>query len=176
MSCYRDDCEVHRTGFCRRNIALTANRKVNHDIIPEPNLGGLATAEWLLSPPVGDCNNYAVAKRYELLARGWRSRALLLSEVVVASLVLIVRMKDVDRMQGRRPGYRTISRPIFGRVSCPIAEQCEILVDRERTIPVAYSDADRIGHSSKQLRPQQAGSVIKRLLLLNGAALALGES
>ena len=129
------------------------------NIIPDRDLGRPGDRGVVAHATVGDCNNYAVAKRYELLARGWRSRALLLSEVVVASLVLIVRMKDVDRMQGRRPGYRTISRPIFGRVSCPIAEQCEILVDRERTIPVAYSDADRIGHSSKQLRPQQAGSV-----------------
>jgi predicted transglutaminase-like cysteine proteinase len=109
---YKEDCAVHGIDFRRRNIALTVerlneltliNRDVNRDIIPEPNLGGLATEEWLLSPKAGDCNDYAVTKRHQLLARGWPSRSLLLSEVVVPSgehhLVLVVRMRDIERMQ-----------------------------------------------------------------------------
>ena len=107
---YRQECEVHGIDFRRRNIALTVERlnelksvnlEVNRNITPQPNLGGVATEEWLVSPAAGDCNDYAVTKRHELLARGWPSRALLLSEVVVPSgehhLVLVVRMRDVDQ-------------------------------------------------------------------------------
>jgi predicted transglutaminase-like cysteine proteinase len=109
---YREDCEVHGIDFRKRNIALTVdrlnelnhvNREVNRNIVPQRNLGGLATEEWLVSPAAGDCNDYAVTKRHKLLELGWPSRSLLLSEVVVPSgehhLVLIVRARDVDRMQ-----------------------------------------------------------------------------
>jgi predicted transglutaminase-like cysteine proteinase len=105
----RDDCKVHGIDFRRRNISLTpgrwnelntVNREVNRDIVPEVTAGNGATEEWLISPPAGDCKDYAITKRHELLARGWPSRALLLSEVVVPSgehhVVLVVRMKDVD--------------------------------------------------------------------------------
>jgi predicted transglutaminase-like cysteine proteinase len=55
---------------------------------------------WLVAPRAGNCHDYAVTKRHELLAHGWPARSLLLSEVITASgehhLVLIVRMKDVD--------------------------------------------------------------------------------
>jgi predicted transglutaminase-like cysteine proteinase len=106
---YRDDCETQGVDLRRRNIALTAerwnelttvNREVNRDIIPQRNLGGLLTEQWLVAPPAGDCHDYAVTKRHELLAHGWPSRSLLLSEVITGSgehhLVLVVRMKDVD--------------------------------------------------------------------------------
>jgi predicted transglutaminase-like cysteine proteinase len=102
-----DDCEVHGIDFRRRNIALTqerwnelnlVNRAVNRDIVPQA--GYEAIEEWRIAPEVGDCKDYAVTKRHELLARGWPSRALLLSEVVVPSgehhLVLVVRTKDAD--------------------------------------------------------------------------------
>jgi len=109
---YQEDCLVQKIDFRKRNIAMTVerlnelnavNRQVNRDITPQANLGGLATEQWLVSPPAGDCNDYAVTKRHELLERGWQSRSLLLSEVVVPSgehhLVLVVRMKDVDQMR-----------------------------------------------------------------------------
>ena len=80
---------------------LTAvNTQVNRAIRPERNLLGVAGEEWLIAPKAGDCNDYAVTKRHELLARGWPSRALLLAEVVVPSgehhLVVVVRVKDGD--------------------------------------------------------------------------------
>jgi predicted transglutaminase-like cysteine proteinase len=106
---YPADCEVHGVDFRRRNIALTVerlndlndvNRKVNRDIVPEVTSGNGATEQWVIAPPAGDCKDYAITKRHELLARGWPSRALLLSEVVVPDgehhLVLVVRTKDVD--------------------------------------------------------------------------------
>jgi predicted transglutaminase-like cysteine proteinase len=56
--------------------------------------------EWLVSPKYGDCNDYAVTKRHELLALGWPSRTLLLSEVATSwgehHLVLVVRTAGGD--------------------------------------------------------------------------------
>jgi predicted transglutaminase-like cysteine proteinase len=106
---YPDECLVHTIDFRHRNIELTperwdelnsVNREVNRDIVPYVPIESGATEEWLISPLTGDCKDYAVTKRHELLARGWPSRALLLSEVVVPSgehhLVLVVRIKSVD--------------------------------------------------------------------------------
>jgi predicted transglutaminase-like cysteine proteinase len=106
---YPNDCEVHGIDFRRRNIALTferwnelntVNRDVNREIIPEVTFGNGATEEWVISPSAGDCKDYAVTKRHELLMHGWPSRALLLAEVVVPSgehhLILVVRTSDGD--------------------------------------------------------------------------------
>jgi predicted transglutaminase-like cysteine proteinase len=106
---YPDDCKVHVIDFRHRNIVLTPerwnelniiNRDVNRNIFAEVTPGNGATEEWVISPPTGDCKDYAVTKRHELLARGWPSRALLLSEVVLTSgehhLILVVRVKDAD--------------------------------------------------------------------------------
>ncbi|MGB6538900.1 MAG: transglutaminase-like cysteine peptidase [Xanthobacteraceae bacterium] len=106
---YADDCDVHGVDFRKRHIALTMerwnelntiNRQVNRSIVPQAHFGDVASDQWYVSPSAGDCADYAVTKRHELLARGWPSRSLLLAEVVVPSgehhLVLVVRMKDVD--------------------------------------------------------------------------------
>lgn len=106
---YQQDCEVRRMGFRPRPIALTemrraelvkVNRDVNRAIRPQENINGVMAEEWLLSPRKGDCNDYAVTKRHELLARGWPSHSLLLAEVVVPSgehhLVLVVRTREDD--------------------------------------------------------------------------------
>jgi predicted transglutaminase-like cysteine proteinase len=76
------------------------NQTVNRNIIAERNERGLAEETWLINPDRGDCNDYAVSKRHELLDRGWPARALLLSEVVTSSrehhLVLVVRTNSGD--------------------------------------------------------------------------------
>jgi predicted transglutaminase-like cysteine proteinase len=76
------------------------NRAVNLAIVPTRNELGLAGEEWVINPDRGDCNDYAVSKRHELLRRGWPARVLLLSEVVVSSgehhLVLLVRTHRGD--------------------------------------------------------------------------------
>ncbi|MBH5369020.1 transglutaminase-like cysteine peptidase [Bradyrhizobium glycinis] len=105
---YRDDCRT-RPIFRGGSVKLTeqrwadlkeVNRIVNRDIAPEPNELGLAGEQWLINPARGDCNDYAVTKRHELLARGWPSRALLLSEVIANSgehhLILVVRTAEGD--------------------------------------------------------------------------------
>jgi predicted transglutaminase-like cysteine proteinase len=120
---YPDDCKIHGIDLRRRNIVLTperwnelntVNREVNRDIIPEFIVGSGATEEWLISPQAGDCNDYAVTKRHELLARGWPSQALLLSEVVIPSgehhLVLVARTKDVDLvLDNLNPNIRPVA-------------------------------------------------------------------
>jgi predicted transglutaminase-like cysteine proteinase len=105
---YPADCEIRGT-FRQRGISLTqerwaelaaVNRAVNRAIAPQRNLGGVKTEQWLVSPKAGDCNDYAVTKRHELLAHGWPSRALILSEVATTSgehhLVLVIRAQEGD--------------------------------------------------------------------------------
>ncbi len=106
---YPEDCKVQGIDFRRRNIALTPerrnelnrlNRDVNRGITATITPGNGATEVWVISPPTGDCKSYAITKRHELLARGWPSRSLLLSEVVLPSgehhLLLVVRLRDAD--------------------------------------------------------------------------------
>jgi predicted transglutaminase-like cysteine proteinase len=106
---YPEECKVRRIVFRGGPLKLTpgkrvelarVNTEVNRAIRPEPNLGGVATERWLIAPSAGDCNDYAVTKRHELIKRGWPARALLLAEVVVPSrehhLVLVVRTTEGD--------------------------------------------------------------------------------
>ena len=117
------DCEAQPVDFRQRNVELTEarwtelntiNRAVNREIIPQRNLGGVMTEHWLVAPQTGECHDYAVTKRHELLARGWPARSLLLSEVVVPSgehhLVLLVRAKDADLvLDNLSANIRTVS-------------------------------------------------------------------
>ena len=106
---YADQCKPQRMIFRGGPVRLTAvrledlkevNQVVNTGIAPEPNYQGLAGEKWLIAPARGDCNDYAVTKRSELLDRGWPARALLLSEVVTSSgehhLILVVRTRSGD--------------------------------------------------------------------------------
>ena len=105
---YPAECVPHRIVFRGGPIALTAERRdellkvnaqINGSIAPKRSTEGAGKA-WLVSPKTGDCNDYAVTKRHELLARGWPSRALLLAEVITTSgehhLVLVVRTREGD--------------------------------------------------------------------------------
>jgi predicted transglutaminase-like cysteine proteinase len=134
---YPDDCKVHEIDFRHRNIALTptrwnelniVNRRVNSGIFAAVTPGDGATEEWVISPPSGDCKDYAVTKRHQLLARGWPSRALLLSEVVVPSgehhLVLLVSTKDADLVLDNlndeiRPVAKTYSQYVWTGIQSP---------------------------------------------------------
>jgi predicted transglutaminase-like cysteine proteinase len=108
---YAADCKLarHRIVFRGGSMRMTKDRmaelievnaEVNREITPQHNDRGLAGEEWLISPSRGDCNDYAVTKRHELLARGWPMRNLLLSEVITTwgehHLVLVVRAKGGD--------------------------------------------------------------------------------
>jgi len=106
---YRDDCKVDKTASVDSTVTLTSskwaelervNAAVNRAIIPQPNTKGLAGEVWLISPRAGECHDYAVTKRHELLALGWPEQDLLLSEVVTTwgehHLVLVIRTSDGD--------------------------------------------------------------------------------
>jgi predicted transglutaminase-like cysteine proteinase len=105
---YPGDCQATNLDFRRRHIAMSVarwnelnrvNRDVNRDIAPDPVLGP-ETELWKISPASGNCHDYAVTKRHDLLELGWPSQDLLLAEVVVPSgehhLILVVRTKDAD--------------------------------------------------------------------------------
>ena len=103
------DCNVHGKRLQPELFLLTkkrreelekVNRDVNRAIRPRANHNGVVAEEWLVAPREGDCNDYAVTKRHNLLSLGWPSRSLLLAEVVIPSgehhLVLVVRTHQGD--------------------------------------------------------------------------------
>lgn len=104
-----EDCVKAKTVFRRKPLRLSLERwsdltdvndTINHAIRPQRNTLGRLGDSWMLHPIAGDCNDFAVTKRHELLQRGWPGRSLLLSEVVVPSgehhLVLVVRTDRGD--------------------------------------------------------------------------------
>ncbi|UVO27621.1 transglutaminase-like cysteine peptidase [Bradyrhizobium arachidis] len=106
---YENECKPRLMVFRRGRLKLTpqrwtelnqVNRQVNLAIRPEPNMEGLAGEKWLLHPSSGDCNDYAVTKRHELIAKGFPARSVLLSEVVTSGgqhhLVVVVRTLSGD--------------------------------------------------------------------------------
>ncbi|WOH53645.1 transglutaminase-like cysteine peptidase [Bradyrhizobium sp. sBnM-33] len=99
---YPSDCktsaaESDRIEFSTETSELLkrVNHSVNMSIIPaSKNYGSNLEDSWTIAPDMGDCNDYAVTKRHELLGSGLPSRALRLSVVKTASgighLVLVV--------------------------------------------------------------------------------------
>jgi predicted transglutaminase-like cysteine proteinase len=106
---YPEDCATAEIDLPHKPITLTperwielnkVNEEVNRDIVAVVTPGNGATEEWVISPAAGDCKDYAVTKRHQLLALGWPPGSLLLAEVIVPDgehhLVLVVRTNDVD--------------------------------------------------------------------------------
>ncbi len=99
---YPSDCKSNPTEIERIDLnAETSDllKRVNHDvnisIIPSPkNYGPELQDGWAIAPVMGDCNDYAVTKRHELLESGLPAKALRLSVVKTSSgighLVLVV--------------------------------------------------------------------------------------
>jgi predicted transglutaminase-like cysteine proteinase len=120
---YPDDCKADKTASRDGAVTVTAKRwaelvrvnaAVNRAIIPHPNTKGLAGEVWLISPKAGECHDYAVTKRHELLALGWPARDLLLAEVVTSwgehHLVLVIRTSEGDFIADNlTPNIRTWS-------------------------------------------------------------------
>jgi predicted transglutaminase-like cysteine proteinase len=146
---YPQDCRIHKMIFRGSRIKLTPERiddlvtinaRVNSQIRAEHNDAGIAGESWDLSPAYGDCNDYAVTKRHELIARGWPAQSLLLAEVVTGwgehHLVVVVRTRSADLVidsltasirTWARTGYRwvrvqTPQNPMYwAKVGSPIA-------------------------------------------------------
>jgi predicted transglutaminase-like cysteine proteinase len=107
-------CAVHGIDFRHRNITLTlqrwtelnaVNRAVNRDIIPQIIPGDGVTEEWVIAPRPGDCKDYAITKRHQLLALGWPSHALLLVEARQKSVfewTFIALVRSSERRPRRR--------------------------------------------------------------------------
>jgi predicted transglutaminase-like cysteine proteinase len=83
--CIDYPAECPATGGASR-VALTparlaqlaeVNREVNASIAPTPDTSRLRY--WHLNVAAGDCNNFAIQKRHELLRRGWPAGALALT-------------------------------------------------------------------------------------------------
>ncbi len=77
------------------------NHNVNTSIVPAvKNYGSNLDDGWTIAPAMGDCNDYAVTKRHELVDGGLPSKALRLSVVKTASgvghLVLVVATTSGD--------------------------------------------------------------------------------
>jgi predicted transglutaminase-like cysteine proteinase len=102
---YPTECEA-RAGeqlTLTRDEAMAAlgevNARVNRSIAPTQKSNEPLVARWTIGPAAGDCNDYAVTKRHELLAKGWPSSALRLALVFAPTgghLVLVARVKDGD--------------------------------------------------------------------------------
>jgi predicted transglutaminase-like cysteine proteinase len=115
---YENECKPRRMAFRGGRLKLTpervaqlqdVNQQVNGAIRPEPNLEGLRGEKWLLHPTSGDCNDYAVTKRHDLIAKGWPARSVLLSEVVTTwgehHLVVVVRTFSGDLVLDNLTGH-----------------------------------------------------------------------
>jgi predicted transglutaminase-like cysteine proteinase len=99
---YPDDCKSNPTEDERIELTVETSdllRRVNHSvnmsITPTlKNYGPELQDGWTIAPVIGDCNDYAVTKRHELLESGLPAKALRLSVVKTSSgighLVLVV--------------------------------------------------------------------------------------
>jgi predicted transglutaminase-like cysteine proteinase len=95
--CKSDPAGSERIEFNAENSELLkrVNQSVNAAIVPTLKSYGPDLQDgWTIAPAAGDCNDYAVTKRHELLQSGLPAKALRLSVVETASgighLVLVV--------------------------------------------------------------------------------------
>jgi predicted transglutaminase-like cysteine proteinase len=103
---YRSECRVGDADAKLRPPESAAqalkdvNVSVNRAISPMVKSTDPLLASWAISPAAGDCNDYAVTKRHELINQGWPVSALRLAVVRTdagqAHLVLVVRLPDGD--------------------------------------------------------------------------------
>ena len=86
---YPSDCQPNsrndqRIFVNRRVMSLltSVNSRINRSIVPSwKEYRGNLDVRWVIAPSMGDCNDYAVTKRHELLMSGLPSSALRLTVV-----------------------------------------------------------------------------------------------
>ncbi|WP_291846084.1 transglutaminase-like cysteine peptidase [Bradyrhizobium sp.] len=95
--CNSNPAEAERIDLSAENLELLrrVNSSVNASISPEPKRYGADLQDgWTIAPASGDCNDYAITKRHNLLKSGLPAKALRLSAVKTSSgighLVLVV--------------------------------------------------------------------------------------
>ena len=104
---YPTDCKSDSAGTT--TVELTAetletmqrvNRDVNASIMPVAKSDAIADGGWTISPASGDCNDYAVTKRHELVQKGLPAKAARLAVVKTQSgighLVLVISTNKGD--------------------------------------------------------------------------------
>ena len=105
---YPDECKAgsdtnSKVDATAENIDLLkrVNHSVNNSIAPRAKVYGSNLEDrWTIDPASGDCNDYAVTKRHELVENGIPANALRLSVTMTPSgighLVLVVSMTNAD--------------------------------------------------------------------------------
>jgi predicted transglutaminase-like cysteine proteinase len=95
--CKSDPTDKERIDLTAENLDLLrrVNQDVNASIAPTSKGYGTDLRDgWSIGPTIGDCNDYAVTKRHELIASGVPAKALRLSVVKtiggIGHLVLVV--------------------------------------------------------------------------------------
>jgi predicted transglutaminase-like cysteine proteinase len=98
--CAADSAERTLPSGDRAMSALReVNSSVNASISPMQKSTHPMLARWTVSPSAGDCNDYAVTKRHQLIEMGWPKSALRLAVVLTGGrghLVLVARLADGD--------------------------------------------------------------------------------
>lgn len=110
------ECAVRRSRWSRLEVTMTERRfselksvnlTVNRSIVPQNDDPKVAGGDvWSLAPKAGDCEDYAITKRHELIARGWPSNALRLGIAYTAfgegHMVLVVKTTSGDMVLDNR--------------------------------------------------------------------------
>lgn len=109
-----DECAAKRTRHSRLEVNLTeerfaelqrVNQTVNRAIRPQ-NDDSTAGDVWSLAPKAGDCEDYALTKRHELIAQGWPANTLRLAVAYTGSgeghMVLLVKTNSGDLVLDNR--------------------------------------------------------------------------
>ncbi|MCD2178062.1 transglutaminase-like cysteine peptidase [Rhizobium sp. C1] len=109
------ECATKRTRRSHIEISLNerrfamleaVNQSVNGAIRPENDSAEAGGDVWSLSPVAGDCEDYAITKRHELIARGWPANTLRMAVVYTAfgegHMVLVVKTNSGDLVLDNR--------------------------------------------------------------------------
>ncbi len=109
------ECAAKRTRWSRLEVSLdekrfaqlqSVNLKINQAIRPQNDANGPGGDLWSLAPTAGDCEDYAITKRHELVSHGWPSNALRLAVVYTAfgegHMVLVVKTNSGDLVLDNR--------------------------------------------------------------------------
>ena len=149
------------------------NAAVNTMIAPEANDAGLAGETWSILPVRGDCNDYAVSKRHELIARGWSPSALLLAEVVLRSgqhhLVLVARLRHRDVvLDNLSPAMLPWSRVPYrwARIQSPRDPRYWVALERHRRNDMLLAETATPAHDERPLARDDGESHGSRLAAL----------
>jgi predicted transglutaminase-like cysteine proteinase len=110
-----EECEVKRTRWSRLEMAMSekrfaqlqsVNQSINRKIRPQNDSAGAGGDVWSLAPASGDCEDYAITKRHELIARGWSANTLRLAVAYTAfgegHMVLVVKTNSGDLVLDNR--------------------------------------------------------------------------